>query len=368
MASEASGPTYSVLRLSQCLTEQGVRSDVFSTGTHAPEGVRHFAVNFARAPIFGRLVASRALKTEVLREAASGSLLHTHGLWLLPNIYPALAARRFEVPFAVSPRGMLASAALEFSKVPKRLFWHAIQHSALKRVTFFHATSAEEIEDIRRAGLRAPVALIPNGIDLPATTPLPDSSDPFTVLHLGRLHPKKGTDRLVAAWSRLEDQFPEWRLRIVGPSEIGYAEALAAQIARAGLKRVVIEGPLFGDAKLKAYSSAELFVLPTLNENFGLVVAEALANGTPVISTKGAPWMGLRAERCGWWIDHGVDALELTLRTAMSLTRADRAAMGARGRCWMKRDFAWEGIALQMATVYRWALQGGTVPSCVHVD
>jgi glycosyltransferase involved in cell wall biosynthesis len=140
----------------------------------------------------------------------------------------------------------------------------------------------------------------------------------------------------------------------VGPSEIGCREALERQVQDMAAPRVDFDGPLYGADKLAAYRAAGLFVLPTLNENFGMVVAEALAVGIPAISTRGAPWAGLAAERCGWWIEHGVDAMAAALDAALALDDAGRAVMGARGRAWMARDFGWDGIAARMADVYAW--------------
>src|SRR5207248_11348697 len=113
---------------------------------------------------------------------------------------------------------------------------------------------------------------------------------------------------------------------------------LAALAAGLKTQRVSIEGPVAGDAKSAAYRKADLFVLPTLNENFAVTVAEALAAGTPVIATKGAPWRGLEREGCGWWIDHGVEPLVATLTEAMAMRREALQSMGEKGRSWMKRD------------------------------
>jgi glycosyltransferase involved in cell wall biosynthesis len=106
-------------------------------------------------------------------------------------------------------------------------------------------------------------------------------------------------------------------------------------------------------------------VLPTLTENFGLAVAEALAAGVPAVVTKGAPWSGLETERCGWWIDHGVEPLEAALRVATALPRAERQEMGLRGRAYVARDFAWEVIAREMISVYRWVVGCSEKPSFV---
>src|SRR6202035_1321655 len=147
---------------------------------------------------------------------------------------------------------------------------------------------------------RNPVTIIPNGIDLPEIRALPrPQGKERTVLSLGRVHPKKGLDRLIRAWASIETSHPEWRLRIIGPAEIGHDEELRALADSLTARRISVEPPVFGAAKLDAYRNADLFVLLTLNENFAMTVAEALAAEVPVISTKGAPWASLESERSG---------------------------------------------------------------------
>lgn len=363
---EASGPSYSVTSLSQALRRLGHDSAVMAVGRAPKElGLEIFARDLSRAPVVNRLMISRALARAVDVAAGQGALLHTHGLWLAPNIHPARAAWRHRVPLVVSPRGMLGPEALAFSARRKRLVWAFGQRRALWTAACFHATAESEAEDIRRAGLTAPVAVIPNGIDILDGEP---EHGARTLLYLGRLHPKKGIDQLVAAWAQVAHLHPGWRLRIVGPSEIGCRAALESQVHELDAPRVDFDGPLYGPDKLAAYRAAGLFVLPTLNENFGMVVAEALASGIPAISTKGAPWQGLETECCGWWVDHGPDAMAAALDKALSLPDLERAAMGARGRTWMARDFGWNRIAAQMAEVYSWCLGRGEKPDCVVTE
>jgi glycosyltransferase involved in cell wall biosynthesis len=162
--------------------------------------------------------------------------------------------------------------------------------------------------------------------------------------------------------------YPGWRLRIVGPPEVGYDNELRALASALGLTRVFIEGPIYGEAKTAAYREADVFVLSSLNENFGLTVAEALAAGTPAISTKGAPWSGLEREGCGWWIDHGVEPLAAALAYAMALPRETLKAMGDKGRAWIARDFSWGPIARDMLDVYCWLARDATPPPVVRFD
>ena len=120
-----------------------------------------------------------------------------------------------------------------------------------------HATSEQEYHEIRAFGLVNPVAIIPNGIDLPAPlscSPVVTDHAERTILSLGRIHPKKGLDRLVRAWARLEAQYPGWRLRIIGPDEVGYDEELRALAATLSLNRLSIEGPVYGHTKSRGPS------------------------------------------------------------------------------------------------------------------
>lgn len=360
---EAAGPSYSVPALSFALQRREWDSIVLAVGTRkSGPGIVVHPQDFRDAPILSRLRVSTKLSEAIHVDALSGATLHMHGLWQMPNLYPARAARKYGVPLILSPRGMLGAEALAFSRTRKRAFWALAQERAVKQVNCFHATCEAEAEDIRRAGLSAPIAIIPNGIDIqPTLAKLAGKS----VLYLGRVHPKKGIDRLIRAWGMIADRYPAWTLRIVGPSEIGCRDELESLVHTLRTPRVIFEGPLFGSDKYDAYSAAGVVVLPTLNENFGMVVAEALATGVPVISTKGAPWSGLETNRCGWWVDHGPDALAKALTSCISLSDEERQAMGTRGRTWMLKEFGWDTIAANMARVYEWCSGRGDRPEYV---
>jgi len=361
------GPAYSVPRLAAALDARGLRQTIHAVGTApARPGLHLSPQDLARVPLARSLRLSRALAADLARRAASADLVHAHGLWLMPNVYAGQAASSAGKPLAVSPRGMLAPAALAFSRRRKQAFWHLFQRRAYAHAALWHATSAEEAADIRAFGIGAPIVLIPNGIDLPAeTAPHADGKAPRTILFLSRLHPKKGIPDLIEAWRRLAPGLPGWQLIIAGPDEKGHQAELLRQIEGGAIPRVRFPGPVAGAAKEALLAGADLVVLPTLSENFGIVVAEALAAGVPAVVTKGAPWAGLVTEGAGWWIDHGPDALAGALAAATALPPAERRAMGQRGRAWMARDFAWDAIASQMAEAYRWAIVGGERPPCL---
>jgi glycosyltransferase involved in cell wall biosynthesis len=295
-------------------------------------------------------------------------VIHGHGLWLAPNLEAGWAAKRGGVPFVLTPHGMLSEVALGYSLWKKRIMWAMAQGAVARSAACIHVTSEAELADVRAIGLRQPVAVIPNGIDLPPTEDRRACNIRRTVLALGRVHPKKNLAGLIRAWAIVEPRRSDWSLRIAGPAEDGHDATLRVLAGELGLSRVSITGPAYGEATTTAYREADLFVLPTANENFGLTVAEALAAGTPVIATKGAPWAGLEHKRCGWWVDHGVDALAAALESATALPRQALLEMGARGREWMKQDYSWDGLAELMADVYLWLARDAEPPACVRFD
>jgi glycosyltransferase involved in cell wall biosynthesis len=318
---------------------------------------RRFPWDYARVPVFAILRYSSALPRALRQAGASTQLIHNHGLWLLPNVQAGWIAAKFKKPLVLAPRGMLSPAALNFSRAKKLAFWHLLQGPVVRHAACLHATSEQEYEEIRGFGLSNPVAIIPNGIDVPARSdPVISNDGKRTVLSLGRIHPKKGLDSLLRAWARLEAERPEWQLRIIGPSEGGHDEELRALAATLNLHRASIEGPVYDEAKVAAMRAADVFVLTSLNENFAMTVAEALAVGTPVIATKGSPWSGLETQGCGWWIDQGIEPLAAALTKSMTMSPAALKAIGARGQAWMMRDFSWTRVARDMLGMYHWLL------------
>lgn len=369
IAVEASGPSYSVLRLCESLIEQAqdVTLAVLDwTPLAAPiPFVKAFALG-AGPRRLGRSPAMRRWLFEQLAERAP-AIVHNHSLWMMPNVYAGQFAKRYDIPLIVSPHGTLSPWALQSGSLVKRLFWPLLQYPAIQAARCFQATCESEYQDIRRLGFRQPVCCIPNGIDLPPFVPKAANAR-RTLLFLGRVHPVKGVDLLLRAWQTVAPRFPDWDLRLVGPDNQGYLSKMLTLSETLELKRVTFCGPRYGKAKWQAYADAELYVLPTHSENFGISVAESLASATPAIVTHGAPWSGLPVHQAGWWIERGVDALIACLEDALGRAPDDLAAMGRRGRAWMQEDFSWSRIGFKMIETHDWIIHGTNRPAWVHVD
>jgi glycosyltransferase involved in cell wall biosynthesis len=304
--------------------------------------------------------------------AFNPEIVDVQGLWRFSSSVNLAWHRRSGCPYVVTPRGMLNPRAVRQSRWKKRLAHRWFEGEHLRRANCIRVTSEMEARDCRAFGLRQPIAVVANGIADPGDLACCGggllSAARRRVLFLSRIHPQKGIDHLLRAWASVQDGFLDWELVIAGPDEVGHRATLAALSNRLCLRRVLWEDGAYGAAKERLYRSADLFVLPTYGESFGLVVVEALSHGVPVITTRFAPWAGLEHYRCGWWIPLSDDTLVAALREAMSLTEPERRAAGERGREWVRAAFSWPAVAKQMHEVYAWILGGGSCPPYVMTD
>lgn len=295
--------------------------------------------------------------------------VHNHGMWHGVNFFSSILASHFNIPYIIQPHGMLEPWALNFNRTKKLFAIHLYQRRLLNKASGFVATSEMEYHNLRSLRLDQPIAVIPNGItglDKRPQRRMTALNRQRNLLFLSRIHPKKGLLNLLQAWASIDTK--GWVLNIAGPAEGKYLEVVLAEISRLGIDNsVTYLGELYGDAKTSAYTNADIFVLPTFSENFGIVVAEALQHGIPVITTKGTPWADIESCRAGWWIDIGVDPLRKALLEGITLSDEDREAMGNRGYQLVQR-FDWSNIALSMADFYQWLKHRGSRPGHVFLD
>lgn len=331
-------------------------------------------------------------------------IVHVHGLWA-PFLHRiAEWGWRRNVPVVFSPQGMLTPWSLNHKRWKKSLALAAYQWRDLSTASLIHATADTEVEDIRRLGLRQPLVVSPFGIAMPPeraahNAPPGTAGRDRMALFISRIHPKKGLLALVEAWARLERENPagrpadRWHLVIAGPDEGGHEAEVMARAAAIGLSvetapagmaaaveptaDVTFVGPVYDRDKTELYGRADVFVLPSHSENFGVVVLEALACGLPVITTKATPWrelngVGRRAsppgasDRAGWWIDVGVDPLVEALRDVTLATDDELARIRDNARWLAGERYSWPAAARSMQQAYEWLLHGGAVPACIR--
>lgn len=371
---KSGGPSRTVSQLTDALAKFNVVEvsliSQFLIGETLVESNEHLVKRFYGKSQFRKLLATGLPFYSALNHALcdrAPDIIHNHGLWLASNHFSCRFACKLQIPFVIHPRGMLEPWALQHRAIKKRFAMWAYQRKDLDFVSLFMATSESEAESIRRLGFKQAVAIIPNGVsfDCFPFESVKKFNEKKVVLFLSRVHPKKGLLNLIHAWAKLPVE--GWELQIAGPNESGHLAEVLNLINKLGVEDSVRYIGLVKDcSKADIYRAASLFVLPTFSENFGVVVAEALSYGVPVITTRGAPWADLEIFRCGWWIDIGIEPLLKTLRTAMLLSDAERCLMGERGRKYVQK-YNWYDIAKKTIDAYQWVLKKGAKPDCVHL-
>tara|TARA_B110000908_G_scaffold172391_1_gene239520 strand:- start:1220 stop:2305 length:1086 start_codon:yes stop_codon:yes gene_type:complete len=341
------GPARSVPQLALALVDCDVEVGLWSAEPSKNGLADLSADELARIEVFSGDFS------EALDAFGTPDLVHDHGIWLPCHREVAKVCNVRGIPRMVSPRGMLEPWALNHKKWKKRLAWLLYQKRDLQSAIAMHATADQEADQLRHLRLKAPILVAANGVAMPPLSneiDLKNSSK--TALFLSRIHTKKGLPMLIEAWQKV---MPEgWTMRVVGPDENGHLQELKEQVEAAGLSELWrFEDSLEGDAKWQAMADADLFILPSHSENFGIVVAESLACGTPVITTTGTPWQGLQEYECGWWVKPEVDDLTVALKTATTLEQDGRQKMGRSGQAWVAEEFAWPAIAEKVCKFYQ---------------
>lgn len=359
------GPPRSILGLCQALRRAGVEASVFTTTANGSDDfpasteqqtyegvpVKHFQRRWPK-----RFFAVQGLAETLVAEAINFDLLHIHGLWNLTVWAAMRAARQVGLPYLISPRGMLDRGAMNHEAGRKFIAWHLAERENLLGAKLLHATSATEAEAIAGYNLNKPIVTIPHGIEFEAISSKKAHEENTKkskkqIVFLGRIHPIKRLDLLAAAFAQIKAGCSEARLVIAGPDESGHRkriEPLFASVADS----VEWVGEVAGEAKARLLNDAAMLVLCSDSENFGLSVAEALAAGTPVVTTRTTPWAEVESVGCGFWVEQSAEAM--ADRMLYLLSRSDEAgAMGERGALWVREKFSWDGVAEQMADCYR---------------
>ena len=354
------GPSKSVRALADATAALGAGVDLLTTQL-PPLGDPAVVAQRARQLGFPRDFPRMLYRSPALREhlrTTPYDCVHSHACWVLTVRYALAAARSHGVPLVLSPRGMLTAWAYQHHRGRKFLAEHLVHPGAFRLASGWHATSTEEAEDIRRLGFTQPVCVAPNGVTLPDAPALaaartawlglvPAARDQRIALFYSRFHRKKRLRELLDLW--LSTPRPGWFLVLAGLPEEYSAAEVGSWIAAAGAQdRVAVVG---AENLPPPYAIASLFLLPSHSENFGLVIAEALAAGVPALVTDTTPWRELGREQAGWcvaWPDYGA-----ALTAALQRSPAELAALGANGRAWTARAFTWEKSASLLLEFYR---------------
>jgi glycosyltransferase involved in cell wall biosynthesis len=327
--------------------------------------------------------ASFRYAPELSRQVASlkPDLVHTHGIWTYLSVatvrWSKSNGRATPRPYVVSTHGMLDPWALHNSRWKKIIAAFVFERRHLENAACLHAVNEAEAAAIRAFGLKNPICIIPNGIEVHAKNGV-DRMPPWAtdmaggrkvLLYLGRLHPKKGLSILLRGWKEAFKHERGWVLVVAGWDQGGHRAELE-QLARE-LKitdSVHFAGPLFGEARESAYENADAFVLPSLSEGQPLVVLEAWSHARPVLLTPECNLPEGLEKRAAIRMNATVEGAAEGLERLFALDEPALQEMGRRGRDLVVANFSWAQIVSQMFAVYNWLLGRSAVPDCVLLD
>jgi len=308
-------------------------------------------------------------------------LIHTHGLWMYPSVAALRWSKRWGMPLIISPHGMLDSWALRNSPWKKRLAGMLFEQAHLRRAACLHALCRAEYEAIRTYGLPNPVAIIPNGVDMPDLNHIllpPQWAVDFPVdsrvlLFLGRIHPKKGLENLLYGWDKARrlssNSTLSWQLVLAGWDQGEYQaqlEGLAEQLDMR--ENVHFIGPQFDKMKEETFAYADAFILPSFSEGLPMAVLEAWSYRLPVLMTPQCNLPEGFESQTAIKIECTPESIAAALIGLFDMPEEERLAMGNRGRALVEKKFSWPTVAAQMCSVYEWVVNGGLHPQCVVME
>ena len=291
---------------------------------------------------------------EILNEI-SPDVFHTNCCWMPLSALTAMWAKKAGFKVIYSPHGMLEPYAI------KRHYWTKkfpaillFQKKGISVSDLIHATAEQEKENLLRLGWNRKISVVSNCVQIDEIQIKESWKSTKKILFLSRIHPKKGLNFLIEAVGEIRERFKGYSFIIAGEGDKGYVKELQNMALRNGVSEMFeFIGPVYGTDKWALYRHADLFVLPSWSENFGIVVAEALACGTPVITTVGTPWLELNSSHCGWCINIGTRALVKAFLQFLDCSEYELKQMGINGRELVCQKYSSKTIAGQFADMYK---------------
>jgi glycosyltransferase involved in cell wall biosynthesis len=303
------------------------------------------------------------------KDVRSYNIVHINSLYKFSSTVAALYCRLYRVPYVVRPHGTLDPYIFRRHRLVKSIYEQMFEWQNLEHAAAVHFTAFEEMELVRPLRLKIRGVVVPLGVNANAFR-ISGVSGRFRakwritpnkniILFLGRINFKKGLDLLVSAFSQISKCREDLHLVLAGPDGEGYGAKVRHWLMREGaLSKTTFTGMVAGSDKLDILAAAQLFVLPSYTENFGLAVVEAMAAGLPVvISNKVNIWREIFEAHAGVVVNCDAEELAGAMERLL-LNSVDAKEMGERGLRLVKERFTWERVAPQMIELYRHILSG----------
>lgn len=290
-------------------------------------------------------------------------IVHINCCWLPQCAWAQKWAQELGYKVILTPHGMLEPWIIKrhywTRKLPALLLY---QKDAIKNANYLHATAESEKINLLKLGYNHNIEVIANGIDVNSIQIKLNWKRNKKILFLSRIHVKKGIEILLEALSELRDKLQGYTIYIAGEGDTNYINQLREKAEILKINDLIsFCGGVYGENKWKLFQQADLFILPSYSENFGIVVAEALASGVPVITTKGTPWEELETEHCGWWIEIGTQSTKNAINKFLELSTYELKLMGENGRKLIERKYSSKKMAEDMTNLYKKTLANDSI-------
>ena len=319
-----------------------------------PVMVEHCQVHYVHKNIFG---AMKQAWIALLNEFQP-DIIHVHGCWDPQCAWVQKWSQAKGYKVILTPHGMLEPWIMKrnywIKKLPALILY---QKKAICKADYIHAAAESEKENLLQRGYNDKIKVIPNAVNVDCITMKNSWKQTKTILFLSRIHEKKGINFLIEAASIVKKELSGYKIVIAGEGDSSYIETLKQMALQVGVQNIIsFAGGVYGEEKWQLFRKADVFVLPTFSENFGIAIAEALASGTPVITTKGTPWTDLVNYKCGWHTEIGTLPTVNALKEFLQLDEQTLETMGRNGRRLIEDKYSTQAMADEMMELYRGVL------------
>lgn len=370
------GPSTCTCDLMEGLFDMGVKVDLLSSRP-LDENLKVLGLGrpwMKTVPYDYKTPLALSKHTDDFLHSTEYDLYHANTLWLYPTHATCAYARKVGKPYLLSPHGMLYPTALAVSRWKKKVMGALWYRKDVMEAICLHVTCVEEMEHCRAYGYQGPIAVIPNAVVLPDYLQgFERDKESFKfkegkryIGFLGRLHPIKKVENLLYALDLLK-KLPQDAalldricLQIMGRFDEAYEQWLKEEVMRLGLEMYVeFLGFVNGQEKYERLSQLSALMVPSEQENFGMIVPEALICGTPVYASLGTPWNELNECHCGWWRDNDPATIATIIKEVLTLSECELLQMGSNGCKLMKEKYEQHKVAAMMKQLYEWMVVDG---------
>jgi glycosyltransferase involved in cell wall biosynthesis len=382
MARRYGGPPQSMYGLGRALEDIGVKVSYWATGNSSEnEDVVASGrnIHLYKTAWPHKWFRAPAMLHDLSRRIKSIDILHIQGIWSYPQCSASRVARRFDIPYLMTPRGVLEpwrirhKGHLKFIK--KIIYLGLVGKTMLQNARCLHALALNEVEGFRKIGYDGPVTVVPNGVNPEDFSHLPNKEEAElrwpnikgrrVILFLSRLSKEKGLDRFLPAFADIAKRnvYKDVLLVLAGPDLDGYGKTVKNLINKHKLnKNVLLTGMITGRPKAELISRADIYALPSYSEGFSMSLLENMASGTPALITEGCNFPEFARSNAGLCMPCKREALKEGLIKLLDMPAGELKAMGRKGRQLVLSNYTWQVAARKMVTVYRCILEGKDIP------